>query len=170
MGICDGLGINRVIQEIVCLPAKDGKNVTLRQAVVEDIDFVYQLQCEPKTRQFARNPDVPLYQNHVNWMQQKLKDNKSHFYVIEHDTRCGVLRLDPIEHRHAEFEISIFLAAEYHGKGIASAAIKRLTMLHNNDSLLATVLPGNDASQKLFESIGFKKISSGEYISERNNE
>ncbi len=165
--ICDGLGLTRVIQEMILLPAKDGKNVTLRQATEEDIDFVYQLQCEPKTRQYARNPEVPLYLNHVTWMRKKLKDDKSHFYIIEHDTRSGVIRLDPVEHKIADLEISIFLTTECHGQGIASAAIKRLIMLHNSVNLLATVLPENHASQKLFESIGLKKISSGEYISEK---
>jgi UDP-2,4-diacetamido-2,4,6-trideoxy-beta-L-altropyranose hydrolase len=167
MDICDGLGLARVTQEIVCLPAKDGKNVTLRQATVDDIDFVYQLQCEPKTRQYARDPVIPLYVNHVSWMQKKLKDTKSYFYMIEHDTRCGVIRLDPVEHGNAELEISIFLTDACQGKGIASAAIKRVIMLHNNVSLLATVLPENHASQKLFNSIGLKKISPSEYISEK---
>lgn len=166
MEICDGLGLFRDIQEMVLISAKDGVNVTLRHATTEDIDFVYQLQCEPQTRQYARNPEIPSYQNHVDWMQRKLNDNGTSFYIIEHDGPCGVLRLDPLKHVCAECEISIFLTASCHGKGVASAAIRRALMLHNDITMLATVLPENQASHQLFERLGFIKISPSEYISE----
>lgn len=167
MSICDGQGLTRVIQEIIFLPAKDGKNVSLRKATVDDIEFVYQLQCEPKTREFARNPNVPIFEEHINWMKRKLSDDSSYFYIIEHHSSCGVLRLDPVVHKYAEFEISIFLTTDAHGKGIASAAIKRATMQHCDVNLLATVLPENRASHQLFERLGFVKLSSSEYISEK---
>ncbi|MGU3523392.1 UDP-2,4-diacetamido-2,4,6-trideoxy-beta-L-altropyranose hydrolase [Enterobacteriaceae bacterium C23F] len=167
MDICDGHGLFRVIQHIIPMHAKDGTNVTLRQATSDDVDFVYQLQCEPKTRQFARNTDVPEYESHVQWMQNKLKDNDSFFYIIDNGGACGVVRLDPIEHSFAKYEISIFLTSACHGKGIASVAIKRTLMLHNDITMLATVLPENYASHQLFERLGFLKLSTSEYISER---
>lgn len=166
MNICDGQGLFRVIQHIIPMHAKDGINVTLRQATSEDIDFVYQLQCEPKTRQFARNPDVPEYESHVRWMQNKLKDSDSFFYIIDNGEACGVVRLDPVKHSLAEYEISIFLTSACHGKGIASVAIKRALMLHKNIVILATVLPENYASHQLFERLDFIKLSTSEYISE----
>jgi UDP-2,4-diacetamido-2,4,6-trideoxy-beta-L-altropyranose hydrolase len=167
MSICDGQGLSRNIQEIVIIPAKDGTNVTLRQATIDDIDFVFQLQCEPKTRQFARNPDVPAYEGHVEWMLRRLKAVDSFFYIIEHNDSCGVIRLDPLEHSLAQYEISIFLTSACHGQGIASAAIKRTLMLHKNATILATVLPENNASQQLFKRLGFLKLSPSEYISEK---
>lgn len=168
--ICDGQGLMRDIQEMVPCPAKDGVNVTLRIATIDDIEFVYKLQCEPQTRQFARNPEIPSLENHTVWMRRKLLESDNVFYIIEHKFACGVLRLDPIEHPNAELEISIFLTANCIGKGVASAAIKRALMLHRHKKVLATVLPENIASHKLFESIGFKKISSSEYVSEKNDE
>lgn len=167
MDICDGQGLIRDIQEMVFIPAKDGRNVTLRQATFDDIDFVYQLQCEPQTRRFARNPDIPSYESHVEWMQRKLNAEDVLFYIIEHDGQCGVLRLDPLNHPYAKNEISIFLTGNCHGNGIASAAIRRALMLHNGVTILATVLPENDASHHLFERLGFYKISPSEYISEK---
>lgn len=168
-GMCDGLGLFRGIQEMMPVTAKDGINVTLRLATQEDIHFVYQLQCEPHTRKFARNPDIPSFENHILWMVNKLNDAISRFYIIEHSSSCGVLRLDPVSHVSAKYEISIFLTAKAQGKGIASAAIKRALMLHNGDTILATVLPENYASHQLFERLGFIKISPDEYISEKNN-
>lgn len=167
MDICDGQGIFRVIQEMILMPAKDGANVTLRRATVDDVDFVYQLQCEPGTRQFARNPDVPAYDSHVKWMQKKLDADDSFFYIIEHGDSCGVVRLDPVQHACANYEISIFLTSACHGMGIASAAIKRALMLHADLAILATVLPENNASHQLFERVGFLKLTPSEYISEK---
>lgn len=167
MNICDGQGLFRVTQEMILIPAKDGINVFLRQATCDDIDFVYQLQCEPKTRQFARNPEIPEYEKHVKWMQRKLAASDSFFYIIEHIAACGVIRLDPVEHVEARYELSIFLTSASHGKGIARAAIKRTLMLHNDISILATVLPENNASHQLFERLGFFKMSPSEYISEK---
>ena len=167
MNICDGQGLNRDIQEIVIMSAKDGTNVTLRQATFDDIDFVYQLQCEPQTRKYARNPEIPAYENHVEWMKLKLNADNAFFYVIENAGACGVIRLDPVEHAFANYEISIFLTSACHGKGIASAAIKRALMLHKGISILATVLPENHTSHQLFERIGFYKFSPSEYISEK---
>lgn len=167
MDICDGQGLFRVVQEIMLVPAKDGVNITLRKATVEDIDFVYLLQCQPETRRYARNPDVPSYQQHTSWMQRKLDDDRVSFYIIEHDASCGVLRLEPVEHPNADVEISIFLTVDCHGKGIASAAIKRALMLNDDVNILATVLPENHASHQLFGRIGFAKVSSSEYISEK---
>lgn len=167
MNICDGQGLNRDIQEIVIMSAKDGTNVTLRQATFDDIDFVYQLQCEPQTRKYARNPEIPAYENHVEWMKRKLNADNSFFYIIENVGACGVIRLDPVEHAFAHYEISIFLTSACQGKGIASAAIKRALMLHKGISILATVLPENHTSHQLFERIGFYKLSPCEYISEK---
>ncbi|KUQ84105.1 MULTISPECIES: UDP-2,4-diacetamido-2,4,6-trideoxy-beta-L-altropyranose hydrolase [Enterobacter cloacae complex] len=167
MNICDGQGLYRDIQEIVIMPAKDGTNVTLRQATSDDIDFVYQLQCEPQTRKYARNPDIPSYENHLQWMKRKLNANNSFFYIIENGGACGVIRLDPVEHAFAKYEISIFLTSACHGRGIASASIKRALMLHKGIALLATVLPENYTSHHLFERLGFYKLSPSEYISEK---
>ncbi|EFH0262157.1 UDP-2,4-diacetamido-2,4,6-trideoxy-beta-L-altropyranose hydrolase, partial [Escherichia coli] len=170
MSICDGQGLIRDIQEIIPCFSTDGINVTLRFATLDDINFVYQLQCEPQTRKFARNPNIPSYDSHTEWMRRKLVEQNSFFYIIEHIGACGVLRLDPIEHELAQYEISIFLTTASMGKGIAKAAIRRATMLHKDTVILATVLYENFASHRLFEQIGFNKISSCEYINRGGNE
>ena len=166
MNICDGHGMSRVVQNILSQPAREGKNVILRPATERDIDFVYKLQCEPQTREFARNPEIPAYDDHVAWMKRKLNDERVKFYIIECEIACGVLRLDPIEHSGADFEISIFMTEKSQGKGIASAAIKRAMMLNNDVKMLATVLAANTASHLLFQRLGFTKISNSEYLSE----
>lgn len=166
MDICDGHGISRVVQNILPQPAREGKNVMLRPATKSDIDFVYKLQCEPQTRKFARTPEIPAYDEHVAWMKRKLNDERVKFYIIECEIPCGVLRLDPIQHSGADFEISIFMTEKSQGKGIASAAIKRAMMLNNDVKMLATVLAENTASHLLFQRLGFTKISNSEYLSE----
>ncbi|EES4628703.1 UDP-2,4-diacetamido-2,4,6-trideoxy-beta-L-altropyranose hydrolase [Escherichia coli] len=168
--ICDGHGLYRIVQEIIPNYAKDGINVALRPATIDDISFVYRLQCEPHTRRFARNPNIPTFENHSVWMRCKLLEEKSLFYIIEHEGACGVLRLDAIEHKTAQYEISVFLTSRCIGKGIASAAIRRAMMLNNNSIIMATVLLENYASHQLFKNLGYKQISQDKYISRKNDE
>lgn len=162
--ICDGYGLIRLAQELVPIPAKDGINIKLSPATEADTTFVYQLQCMAETRRFARNPQVPSWDEHRAWMQSKLRDNDSFYYIINHEAKCGVLRLDPTEHKNVDYEISIFLSNSSFGKGIASAAIKRAMNIHKSKTIIATVHPDNNASNKLFESVGFIRISENQFI------
>ncbi|EOS0582207.1 N-acetyltransferase family protein, partial [Escherichia coli] len=79
-------------------------------------------------------------------------------------------RLDAIEHKTAQYEISVFLTSRCIGKGIASAAIRRAMMLNNNSIIMATVLLENYASHQLFKNLGYKQISQDKYISRKNDE
>lgn len=65
-------------------------------------------------------------------------------------------------------EIGIFILQEYQGKGYAKAAIKKLLTVHRPlpgipsfrpGSFVANVNPANQASIRLFESLGAKHIS-----------
>lgn len=161
--ICDGHGLTRVIQKLVSIPARDGVNVELTPATESDTEFVYKLQCMDETRRYARNPRVPSWDEHKAWMKNKLKDKTSFFYIINHESKCGVLRLDAIQDKKFCYEISIFLSNICFGKGIASAAIKRAIFLHKSKNIIATVHPDNIASNNLFNSIGFTKISKNQF-------
>lgn len=162
--ICDGNGLLRIIQKLVLIQAKDRVNIELSPATEDDTEFVYQLQCLPETRRYARNPNVPSWDEHQVWMKKKIGDCNSFFYIINHKSRCGVLRLDPVQNENIDYEISIFLSNKYFGKGIASAAIKRALFLHNLKTIVATVLPENVASNKLFEHVGFTRVSEDQFI------
>ena len=167
--VCDGLGCNRVLDEIlnnVNLPQR----VSIRPANTSDIDFVHKLQCYPETRRYARNPCIPSYAEHSKWMEKKLYDRNSTFDIIElwQDQPCGVVRLDPINEAKDTHEISIFIDPAYFGQGIAKRAIALVLKKNPKLSIIATVMPENTSSIKLFLSLGFSQTGQTTFLLNRN--
>ncbi|UHM89920.1 UDP-2,4-diacetamido-2,4,6-trideoxy-beta-L-altropyranose hydrolase [Rahnella victoriana] len=167
LSICDGHGVFRISQEIDPLFDKEGNSIVLEYATSEDIKYIYSLQCLPETRKYARNPDIPTWEGHYNWMTTKLTDDNCYFYIIKvAGNSCGSLRIDSTNTLEAanEFEISIFIDPNFFGRGIASSAMKILMKEHCEKTLIATVLESNKASNILFKSLGFKKLNETQYF------
>ncbi len=163
--LCDGLGLTRVITQVEQLFNNADQVIKLRRAQAKDIKQVYQWQSHPKTREFALNPEVPSWTEHQKWMSEKLDNQCDFFYIIELSTKqqsVGVIRL---ENKHKnEYLISIFISPDFHSCGIAKQALCNLDSLHPKFEIHATVLPENLASQKLFVSANYQKISANTFI------
>lgn len=138
----------------------------LTLAVEDDIELIYQWQCHPKTRKYALNPIAPEWDEHVQWMKNKLDNCEfDYFYIIEHSLtldKVGVVRLD--YRNEDEYVISIFIEPESYGKGIAISALNLIDQIHSKITISATVLPENIASQCLFRKANYKKIECNEFI------
>lgn len=167
--VCDGLGCDRVLDEILKNLDRASK-VSIRPATPSDISFVHRLQCYPETRRYARNPSIPSYAEHSKWMKQKLQDNNSTFDIVElrQDQPCGVVRLDPTEETNDNYEISIFIDPAYFGQGIAKRAIELVLERNPKLPILATVMPENTSSIKLFLSLGFAQSGPTTFLLNRN--
>ena len=161
--ICDGLGANRVTHKINTLFDSEKKNFSLKIATQLDIKQVYEWQCQPETRQYALSPEIPSWNEHRAWMIRKLECANDYFYIIEQDVAAnskvsvGVLRLDRMG--NAQYLISIFIDAKLHRRGIARQALLLIDVIHPTITIEATVLADNIASQKLFESANYQRLS-----------
>lgn len=160
--LCDGLGANRVAFQIQNL-FQSQLYYRCRYANKDDIQLTYEWQCQAETRKYALNKSIPSYQQHLNWMENKLKSALDYYYIIEIKTDTnlikpvGVVRLDYIE--SDRFVISIYIDNKHHGKGLASDTLKFIDIVHPDITIEATVLKDNLASQKLFEKLGYIKIN-----------
>jgi UDP-2,4-diacetamido-2,4,6-trideoxy-beta-L-altropyranose hydrolase len=165
LSICDGLGLQRVIKSIQDLEAKEAAPITLRPATQSDIEDVYKWQLLPQTRQYALTKSTPTWIEHQAWMQAKLTDKSHYFYIIEglsnkkelNRQKIGVLRLDKIE--TALYTLSIFIDSHYFRQGFAKKALEYIDLLHPDINIQATVLEENTASQALFHSTKYIKVS-----------
>jgi UDP-2,4-diacetamido-2,4,6-trideoxy-beta-L-altropyranose hydrolase len=164
--ICDGLGLYRFLFEIDSLLDKSKNKYRLEKAMKDDIELVYQWQCHPETRKYALNSEPPSWEGHDKWMQNKIENRyQDYFYLvknIEFNKRVGVVRLDRIS--DGEYLISIFVAPDFHGKGVGLFAVKILNILHPQITIRATVLEENKASQQLFKKAKYHKVSADEFI------
>ena len=139
-------------------------SLTLRLATQLDVEQVYAWQCKPETRRYALNKEVPSLVEHQAWMTKKLASKNDYFYIIEQKVNkgekaisVGVVRLDMTADN--TYTISIFIAPEHFGKGVAKFALKQIDILHPTKTIHATVLKENTASQGLFSRAGYQRIN-----------
>lgn len=154
--LTDGLGARRVACSI--LPEHDatGADVSLRPAVPEDAEATYRWQLAPGVRRFARTPHVPSRDEHMAWFHRRLATLDGHFCIVcAGRVDCGALRLDAMPQTN-EFEISVLVAPEYWRRGIALAAVRVAAFLVVDKPILACVLEGNEASDRLFRAAEFQ--------------
>ena len=159
--VCDGLGARRIVMGFSPEKSRENRPIYLRPATFEDADDILEWQCHPDTRRFARNTNFPTRVDHERWMKEKLLDSNCLFNVIEYgNLPAGVLRLDEIaEAEVVSYEISILVAPDKKGLGIAQGAIRLARRLVPEARLFAFVFQENTASLALFRKVGFEETS-----------
>lgn len=165
LSLCDGLGVRRVVRSLHDIFLEKGNNISIRRASEKDIKQVFKWQCHAETRKYALIPKSPTWEEHQGWMMQKLKSVSDFFYMIIlpiNDEAVGVIRLDRLA--RAEYLVSIFVSPEYYGQGIAKQALGLVDSIHKDVTLHATVLESNLASQKLFTSANYQRVSKDTFI------
>ena len=162
--ICDGTGTRLVAQHLTTPCIRDNKPVTLRKAQADDVDIMFEWQCEPQIRRFARNSNPPEWEAHQIWFTNKLLDPRCFFFVIEHSrTAAGVVRLD--WQYGLQYEVSILIAPLYQKCGLASAALALLRSTLAEIDILAFVKSDNQPSRQLFTKAGYQRIDSENFLS-----
>jgi UDP-2,4-diacetamido-2,4,6-trideoxy-beta-L-altropyranose hydrolase len=165
--ICDGRGALRV--RCALLPesfANDGMAVSLRLATAADTDTMFRWQSDERTRRFARTATPPDREEHESWVRAALDDIDRVLCIVLHDKQpAGVLRFDHLPKADG-FEVSILVDPEKYGRGIAAAALTLGRNLFVCTRLVAEVLPGNEASHKLFRRAGYRQVDASHYLNE----
>ena len=135
-------------------PASDGRPVTLRRVTADDADCLFRWRSDERIYRFFRTPTTPAWDEHVDWLRARLADPGCFLFVIEHDGRpAGHIR---IERRYGStYEVSIYVDPDFHRCGIGGAALRLVRDRAPFATLSATVLPGNDASRRLFDAAGY---------------
>lgn len=166
--ICDGQGAAKVAGILTKQLIAISDKIEFQPVKLEDCELVYQWQSNKDIRRYARNPIPPKWEEHIKWYQSCLRDpNRSLYLLCESQKNIvGLLRLDKLaEETHSTdtYEISILIAPEHQGRGLATNALIKLKKLHKNASYIATIDNKNISSQKVFAKAGFKKVASSSY-------
>jgi UDP-2,4-diacetamido-2,4,6-trideoxy-beta-L-altropyranose hydrolase len=138
----------------------NGLTLRLRLAEERDGDWLLALQHQPATRRYARNPEIPRADQHANWFAAVLDDLDRVLLIVEtlEDEPAGFVRLDRLEADDtASFEVSIAIDEAFHRRGVGSAALALARRFSPCSELIATVLQGNVASEKLFAAMGYRR-------------
>ncbi len=123
----------------------------------DDLDYLYALQCIKGIREFALDSNIPKYDDHIKWFNNKLKSNTTKiFKIADNDNVIGVVRLDSLlDSTKSIAEISLTIDPEYAGKGYAKRTISRIIKATDLDTYRAVIHENNIASQKVFSANGF---------------
>ena len=137
-----------------------GDRVDLRPIERDDLDFLQVAINDPAVR---RNLTVrwPLnYEQEEEWFEEQVtSEDKINLLIVGEDGPAGAIGLGPIDDQNGTAELGIWLQAADQGQGYGTEA-STLLLDHAFDELRlhrieARVFEGNDASQNLWETLGF---------------
>jgi UDP-2,4-diacetamido-2,4,6-trideoxy-beta-L-altropyranose hydrolase len=148
----DGSGVGRL------LGAMGVNRVQVRQAGRQDSEKLLEWRNHPKVRQSSRTTTVITRETHVTWLEGVLRDANRPLLVGGcAEGEVGVVRFDIVQ---AEAEVSIYLAPEFHGRGMGAALLGAAERWLRQERpevrrLRAVVLGDNRASHRLFVAGGY---------------
>lgn len=155
--LVDGKGAERIVNEI------SGQDTVLhfRKAEENDVDLYFEWANDPVVRSLSYNKNPILYESHVKWFQNKIKNPNSLMLIFSNQENIpvGQVRIDPgVE--SGDPIIGVSVAGKFRGKGLGSEII-RLASNHYLDKyptgkIRACIFSTNQASIQSFTKAGFR--------------
>lgn len=160
--VVDGAGTTRVVEAVFAfLP--DALPTELVPITRDDAELVFQWQSFPGLRTHFRNPEPPTWADHVAWLDRRLRDGASQTLIITLGRiPAGLVQLDR-DASGVGTEISILVAPELQGRGVARRATRSVLEYLPGRRIIAHVRPENLASRRLFLACGFVERIPGEF-------
>lgn len=136
--------------------------VSLRPARLDDAALLFAWQQHPETRKYARNPEAPQWEGHLEWLGAVLKSNMRTLLIAEQDGHpVGMLRFDSgID----DAEVSIVVAPGLRRRGIGTAMLAAMKTGFPQHHFSAYIDCVNLASAHVFERAGFRPLFDGWWV------
>jgi len=137
--------------------------ISLRKANFSDIEFLWYLRNQPYVYKYSFQSKPVDWKEHINWIIPNILGlgNKRIFIIEVFGLPVGQARIDYLNKK--ETEVSISILKEFHGKGIATEALKKVIRFLRRDRKVKVVIAQMDKSNlpsiSLFEKLGFKFLS-----------
>ncbi|MGQ5522533.1 UDP-2,4-diacetamido-2,4,6-trideoxy-beta-L-altropyranose hydrolase [Chitinimonas sp. PSY-7] len=160
--LVDGQGTRRMAAALLT------RGLRLRPATLEDAQLLFDGRNAEHVRRWSRNSDPITWEQHLNWLTHTLQLSDRLLLIGEGPGGpVGMLRYDRSATTPERAEVSIYLFAGREGMGWGQALLARgdKQLKHHWPAVVAidaTVLAGNEVSQKLFRQAGYQQ--SGEHF------
>lgn len=151
--LVDGRGAQRVALRLL------GDRLRLRPATMADATRLHDWRNHPATRAVSGNAEAIDFSAHQAWLQRVIAADNRCLWVAEVGAlQVGSIRFDQADNR--DWEVSLYLDPDLHSLGLGPhlllAGEQALRgQIQASGQLVAQVLPGNTASQRLFEACGY---------------
>ncbi len=137
-----------------------GDGVDLHPVDEEDLPFLQEVINDPsiwltlgRARPATLKDEEDFYEHAVQ------ADNQEHLIIATDGEAVGIIGLHDINHIWGTAELGYFLSSDHHGKGYVTEAVGLLSdwaFGHLRiEKLIASVLDGNPASQRVLEKNGY---------------
>ncbi len=139
----------------------------LRNVTKKDAKILFYWTNDPVTRENSFRTQPVLWEEHINWLDKKIKDKECLFLIMSDGTmNYGTIRIDCREEKNGKKQavISFSVAPEHRGKGFG---VKMLALAEQKvrywneekkfvvEELIGEVKRENTASRKCFENNGY---------------
>jgi RimJ/RimL family protein N-acetyltransferase len=135
--------------------------LVLRPATRADARLLFGWANDPSTRAASFSSAPIPWETHVAWLDRRLADPECRLWIGEADRwAVGTVR---VERRHGDIEISVTIAPDARGRGLAAPLIRLGTsswLADHPGPVLAYIKPGNAASIRAFSSAGYAACDS----------
>jgi len=145
----------------------EGEKVNLRTVEEEDIEFLRDGVNHPDVRVHMGNRRPQNLENEEDFFEEQICDGDAvHLLISRDEERLGIISLMPQGDEAEKLaEIGIWIHPEHHGNGYGTEASRLITDYAfkqlNYHKVYARAYQGNEASQSVWEKLGFDK--EGEY-------
>jgi spore coat polysaccharide biosynthesis protein SpsF (cytidylyltransferase family)/RimJ/RimL family protein N-acetyltransferase len=142
--------------------------VQLRGAQRDDATAIWQIRNAPDVRASSRRQHELAQVEFEREIVEAIERARAEVFLVEVEGEpIGYVRIDPVG-SDDEFEIGVAFASRWRGRGMGRAAIadatQRFLASHPGAAIKASIRPGNAASERAFESAGYRPVSdSGEF-------
>lgn len=139
-------------------------DLTLRKASGRDSESLLDWRNDPTTRAFSVISDDVTSEQHEVWLNKMLQESGCLLLIGEIDCKpVGMVRINSLDDLSIG-QVSINLNPEFRGRGISKPLLRESLefgahTLHNISQFLAMIHVDNSASKKIFESVGFVKVT-----------
>ena len=140
----------------------------LRKATIEDAKLLFEWANDDEVRATAIIKKKITWDEHINWLANKLRNNQSHIYILteNNNVNIGVVRFDQ---KDDTFVISYSIDNLHRKKGmghlILQLGLEKMGKIAPKSKFKGSVQKDNMASNKIFEKLGFR-IEKTEVIEE----
>lgn len=160
--IVDGRGTWRIVaswEQLIDTTPRSSPSTALiaRPATIADEETLFEWRNDETVRLNSRAHEEVAWESHRSWLRRSLVDEDRILLIIESDgTPVATCRWDRRSER--EWEVSITVAPDSRGRGLAHAAVDAAEGALKDSApvrMLAVVHRDNAASRRLFERAGY---------------
>ena len=146
---------------IRCLMLALSEKYNLKVAQIEDVELYFNWANDPLVRNNAISTDPILYENHIKWFRNKLRDEKCFMFILYFENKSvGQIRFE-IEDEEAtiDYSIDVNYRGRGHGKVLLEFGMLRLIEdFSKNVKFKAVVKKINSPSNNIFIKSGFTQV------------